>query len=167
MKTGRSEIAPTWASTRPSESLVLLARRVRRRLLRSPDRCTCIATIGSQECTEFDLAGLCGLAAVLIADELHDPTVVRLGMFVSAANALREQHAWARVGIYVVDVTVRQFGEKWPAVMVAPWAAVCQHYRESDRGKAAIRKIQRWEYEADGGAIERLLARGDNKTRTL
>jgi hypothetical protein len=150
----------------PSENLVRLARRVRRRLLRSPDRCTCIAEIGgmdSQECTEFDLAGLCGLAAVLIADALHDPMIVRLGMFGAEHTEQHgaehtEQHAWARVGIHVVDVTVRQFGEKWPAVMVAPWAAVRQHYRESDRGKAAIRKIQRWEYEADGGAIERLLA---------
>lgn len=78
-----------------------------------------------------DLAGQCGLAAMLVAAELDDPRVLRTGFYMQWATfggqrvRYPHRHAWCQVSDTIVDPTATQFG-RHRAVHVA-------HVRTDDR----------------------------------
>jgi hypothetical protein len=63
-----------------------------------------------------DLAGQCGLAALLVAVELDDPRVLRTGFFMTMGTFCGKRgryphrHAWCQIGDTIVDLTASQFG---------------------------------------------------------
>jgi len=61
-----------------------------------------------------DLAGQCGLAALLIAVKLADPWALRTGFYMAKDTRFGHKryphrHAWNHVGVTIVDVTATQF----------------------------------------------------------
>lgn len=63
-----------------------------------------------------DLAGQCGLAAMLVAAEIGDPRTLRTGFFMNwttfcgRRGRYPHRHAWCQVGSTIVDPTATQFG---------------------------------------------------------
>jgi hypothetical protein len=74
--------------------------------------------------TPRDLAGECGLAAMLIAATLGNPHALRTGHYMRRRNYFNKRgryphrHAWCRVGPIIVDATATQFDRGSKAVHV-------------------------------------------------
>jgi hypothetical protein len=62
-----------------------------------------------------NLAGECGLAAMLIADRIGDPWALRTGCYMARDHMLSwglrypHRHAWCQIGSMILDVTATQF----------------------------------------------------------
>lgn len=75
--------------------------------------------------TPRDLAGQCGLAAMLVASALKNPHALRTGFYMKFMTMFGKRgryphrHAWCRVGTMIVDVTATQFDQSNKAVHVA------------------------------------------------
>jgi hypothetical protein len=71
-----------------------------------------------------DLAGECGVAAMLIADRIGDPWALRTGCFMAYDPMLSwglrypHRHAWCQIGSTIIDVTATQFSGRYHAVYV-------------------------------------------------
>jgi hypothetical protein len=71
-----------------------------------------------------NLAGECGLAAMLVAATLSDPHALRTGFYMKFERYLGKRgryphrHAWCRVGTMIVDATATQFDRSNKAVHV-------------------------------------------------
>lgn len=74
--------------------------------------------------TPRDLAGQCGLAAMLLATTLDDPYALRTGFYMKREKLFGKcgryphRHAWCRVGTMIIDVTATQFDRSNKAVHV-------------------------------------------------
>jgi hypothetical protein len=96
--------------------------------------------------TSRDLAGQCGLAAMLIANALKNPHALRTGFYMrrgklfGKCGRVPHRHAWCRVGTMIVDVTAMQFSRSNKAVHVARFDEDTR-YIETARGKDAIDDI--------------------------
>lgn len=96
--------------------------------------------------TPRDLAGQCGLAAMLVASALGNPKVLRTGFFLKREKLfggyarLPNRHAWCRVGPMLIDVTATQFGRRYKAVHVVRIDEDTR-YTETARGEDAIDDI--------------------------
>ncbi len=75
--------------------------------------------------TPRNLAGECGLAAMLVAAALRKPYTLRTGFymkretFCGKRGRYPHRHAWCRVGTTIVDITATQFDRNNKAVHVA------------------------------------------------
>jgi hypothetical protein len=75
--------------------------------------------------TPRNLAGQCGLAAMLVAAALDNPHALRTGFYLKFESLFGKRgryphrHAWCRVGTMIVDVTATQFDRGNKAVHVA------------------------------------------------
>lgn len=75
--------------------------------------------------TPHNLAGACGLAAMLVANALDSPRTLRTGFYMKFETFLGKRgrfpyrHAWCRVGTMIVDATATQFDRNNRAVHVA------------------------------------------------
>jgi hypothetical protein len=97
-----------------------------------------------------NLAGQCGLAAMLVATALGKPQVLRTGFymkretFCGKRGRYPHRHAWCRVGPMIVDVTATQFDRRNKAVHVALFDEDLR-YIETARGARAVDDIMtRW-----------------------
>ena len=76
--------------------------------------------------TPRDLAGICGLASMLVAKALDDPHALRTGFYMKAETLFGKRgrfpyrHAWCRIGAMIINVTTTQFNQNHRAVHVAP-----------------------------------------------
>ena len=76
--------------------------------------------------TPRDLAGACGLAAMLVAKALNAPHILRTGFYMKSETLFGKRgrfpyrHAWCRIGTMIIDVTATQFNQNHRAVHVAP-----------------------------------------------
>jgi len=115
------------------EHATALARDIRAELLRLHE-------------TPRDLAGECGLAAMLVASALGKPHALRTGFYMRRQTFLGKRgryphrHAWCRVGPMIVDVTATQFGRGNKAVHVARFDEDVR-YIETASGADAIDDI--------------------------
>ena len=99
-------------------------------------------------CTEAprDLAGECGLAAMLMATALKNPYALRTGFYMKFQTLFGKRgryphrHAWCRVGTMIVDVTATQFEQRNKAVHVARFDEN-RRYIETASGRDAIDDI--------------------------
>lgn len=95
------------------EHVITIARGVRTTLLRLNDE------------TPRNLAGACGLAAMLVAKALNNPYTLRTGFYMKSETffgkrgRLPYRHAWSRIGMMIVDTTATQFNQNHRAVHVA------------------------------------------------
>lgn len=136
--------------------LLELGRKVRRWLLRGPDRLSALSD-AIEECTggppttrdvrlhheDFDLAGLCGLAALTVARRVGDVGTMRHGRLDG------RYHAWSEIDGRILDVTLRQFDREHPCVLVTPKrSAFGRRYRTDRRGIGALAHIVRFDYDA-------------------
>jgi len=87
---------------------------------RAIDRATAIARDVRAQLLRYeevprDLAGECGLAAMLVAAAIADPRALRTGVYMKPKPFLGRRgrypyrHAWCRVGPMIVDATATQF----------------------------------------------------------
>lgn len=91
--------------------------------------------------TPRDLAGQCGLAAMLVAAALERPAALRTGFYMKHGRGrLPNRHAWCCVAATIVDATATQFDARHRAVHVAS-ATVDNRYIETARGADAIDDI--------------------------
>jgi len=73
-----------------------------------------------------NLAGACGLSAMLVAKALNDPQTLRTGFYMKAETLFGKRgrfpyrHAWSRIGAMIIDATATQFNQNHRAVHVAP-----------------------------------------------
>lgn len=103
-------------------------------------------TLLHHDATPRDLAGQCGLAALLVALRLDDPRVLRTGFYMRFETFLGKRgrypyrHAWCCVETMIVDVTATQFDQSNRAVHVTS----CDddpRYIETARGSDALDDI--------------------------
>ena len=93
-----------------------------------------------------NLAGECGLAAMLVAATLGKPRALRTGFFMRRGSLYGKRgryphrHAWCRVGEMIVDATATQFGKSCKAVHVARHDEDTR-YVETAKGAGAIADI--------------------------
>jgi hypothetical protein len=96
--------------------------------------------------TPRDLAGECGLAAMLVAATLGDPHALRTGHYMKFRHYLGKRgryphrHAWCRVGPMIVDATATQFDRSSKAVHVTRFDEDTR-YIETASGADAIDDI--------------------------
>jgi len=96
--------------------------------------------------TPRDLAGQCGLAAMLVAAAIDNPEVLRTGFYMKRGELFGRcgryphRHAWCRVGTMIVDITATQFARSNKAVHVARYDEDTR-YIESAHGMDAIDDI--------------------------
>ena len=96
--------------------------------------------------TPRDLAGQCGLAAMLVAAALDNPHALRTGFYMKfdklygKRGRYPHRHAWCRVETMIVDVTATQFDQSNKAVHVARFDADTR-YIETASGSDAIDDI--------------------------
>ena len=96
--------------------------------------------------TPRNLAGQCGLAAMLIATALNNPYVLRTGFYMKCESLFGRRgrypnrHAWCRIGTMIVDVTATQFDQRNKAVHVARFDEDMR-YIDTARGADAIDDI--------------------------
>jgi hypothetical protein len=96
--------------------------------------------------TPRNLAGECGLAAMLVASAIGSPHVLRTGFYMKHETFLGKRgrypnrHAWCRVGAMIIDVTATQFDRGNRAVHVARFDEDIR-YVETARGAEAIDDI--------------------------
>lgn len=96
--------------------------------------------------TPRNLAGECGLAAMLMASAIGSPHVLRTGFYMKHETFLGKRgrypnrHAWCRVGAMIIDVTATQFDRGNRAVHVARFDEDIR-YVETARGAEAIDDI--------------------------
>jgi len=96
--------------------------------------------------TPRDLAGTCGLTALLVAVTLDDPSTLCTGFYLKYETFLGRRghfphrHAWNRVGAMIVDATATQFNQRSRSVHVAPYNED-RRYLETARAEAAIDDI--------------------------
>lgn len=96
--------------------------------------------------TPRDLAGQCGLAAMLMAAALKNPHALRTGFYMKFETLFGKRgryphrHAWCRVGTMIVDVTATQFDQSNKAVHVARFDEDTR-YIETASGDDAIDDI--------------------------
>ncbi len=115
------------------EHAAAIARTIRTELLRFDE-------------TPRNLAGQCGLAAMLVAAALGNPRTLRTGFYMKSETFLGKRgryphrHAWCRVGPMIVDVTATQFDQRNKAVHLARFDADFR-YIETARGASAIDDI--------------------------
>lgn len=115
------------------ERAVALAGNIRTKLLRC-------------DVTPRDLAGQCGLAAMLVASAIGNPHALRTGFYMKRALFLGKRgryphrHAWCRVETMIVDVTATQFDRSNKAVHVVRFDED-NCYIEVARGATAIDDI--------------------------
>jgi hypothetical protein len=94
------------------------------------DRTTTIACDIRTQLLRFDesprdLAGQCGLAAMLVAAAIGNPHALRTGFYMKRESLFGKRgryphrHAWCRVGTMIIDVTATQFDRANKAVHVA------------------------------------------------
>lgn len=103
---------------------------------------------GLLRCAEAprNLAGECGLAAMLVAAALDRPHVLRTGFYMKRSKLCGKtgrypyRHAWCRVGMMIVDVTATQFGKSCKAVHVVRLDEDTR-YVETASGEEAIDDI--------------------------
>lgn len=112
---------------------VAVARDVRAGLLRNHD-------------VPRNLAGECGLAAMLVATTLSKPRALRTGFYMERKalygkpGRYPHRHAWCRVGTMIVDATATQFGRGNKAVHVVRFDEDT-HYVETASGEDVIDDI--------------------------
>lgn len=93
-----------------------------------------------------DLAGECGLAAMLLASALGNPHALRTGFYMAHETFLGKRgrypnrHAWCRVGAMIVDATATQFDRSNKAVHVVRFDEDSR-YIETASGADAIDDI--------------------------
>lgn len=96
--------------------------------------------------TPRDLAGQCGLAAMLMAAAFENPHALRTGFYMKfemlfgKRGRYPHRHAWCRVGTLIVDVTATQFDQSNKAVHVARFDEDTR-YIETASGRDAIDDI--------------------------
>lgn len=96
--------------------------------------------------TPKNLAGACGLAALLMALALDNPRTLCTGFYMKFETFLGKRgrfphrHAWCRVGTMIVDATATQFDRNNRAVHVARYDAD-PRYLETSRAGDAIDDI--------------------------
>lgn len=99
-----------------------------------------------QEKTPRDLAGECGLAAMLVASALQRPWALRTGFYMQFMTFLGKRgryprrHAWCQVGPMIIDATATQFDRRNKAVHVVR-TGEDSHYIETASGPDAIDDI--------------------------
>ena len=121
-----------------------------RNLRASLDRATALARDIRAELllheTPRDLAGECGLAAMLVASALGKPRALRTGFymkhetFFGKRGRYPHRHAWCRVGPMIVDATATQFDRGNKAVHVVRFDEDIR-YIETASGADAIDDI--------------------------
>ena len=94
-----------------------------------------------------NLAGQCGLAAMLVATALDNPHALRTGfymkfdtLFGSKRGRYPHRHAWCRVGTMIIDITATQFDQSNKAVHVTRFDEDTR-YIETASGSDAIDDI--------------------------
>ena len=96
--------------------------------------------------TPRDLAGQCGLAAMLMATALKNPHALRTGFYMKFETLFGKRgryphrHAWCRVGTMIVDITATQFDQSNKAVHVVRFDEATR-YIETASGRDAIDDI--------------------------
>ncbi len=96
--------------------------------------------------TPRNLAGQCGLAAMLVASALKNPHALRTGFYMKFETMFCKRgryphrHAWCRVGTMIVDATATQFDRNNKAVLVARFDEDTR-YIETASGADAIDDI--------------------------
>jgi len=96
--------------------------------------------------TPRDLAGQCGLAAMLMAMAFKNPHALRTGFYMKFETLFGKRgryphcHAWCRVGTMIVDITATQFDQGNKAVHVARFHEDTR-YIETASGRDAIDDI--------------------------
>jgi hypothetical protein len=115
------------------------------------DRATTIARAARADLlcyeeTPRDLAGQCGLAALLVASVLKNPHALRTGFYMKFETLFGKRgryphrHAWCRVGTMIIDVTATQFDQSNKAVHVTRFDEDTR-YIETASGRDAIDDI--------------------------
>jgi hypothetical protein len=100
--------------------------------------------------TPRDLAGTCGLAAMLVARALSDPHTLRTGFYMRAETLFGKRgrfpyrHAWCRIGTMIIDATATQFSQKHRAVHVTPWDADPRYLEIASGGDALDDILTNW-----------------------
>ena len=93
-----------------------------------------------------DLAGQCGLAAMLVAAAIEDPHALRTGFYMKYERLFGKRglyphrHAWCRVGAMIIDATATQFAKSNSAVHVVRHDEDVR-YIETASGRDAIDDI--------------------------
>lgn len=111
------------------ELAATIARGVRTKLLRLDE-------------TPRNLAGACGLAAMLVANTLDDPHAIRTGFYMKfeifrgRRERIPYRHAWCRIGRMIVDATATQFNQNHPAVHVARYDEDTRYVETASAGDA-------------------------------
>lgn len=116
------------------ERATTIARDVRAKLLRYDE-------------SPRDLAGQCGLAAMLVAAAINRPHALRTGFYMQREKLFGRcgryphRHAWCRIGTMIVDVTATQFDRSNKAVHVVRYDDESTRYIETASGADAIDDI--------------------------
>lgn len=119
------------------EHATALARDIRAELLRLHE-------------TPRNLAGECGLAAMLMASALGKPRALRTGFYMKRETFLGKRgrsphrHAWCRVGPMIIDVTATQFDRRNRAVHVARFDEDARYIETADGGDAIDDIMTNW-----------------------
>jgi hypothetical protein len=100
--------------------------------------------------TPRNLAGECGLAAMLMAAAIADPHALRTGFYMKRAKLLGtcgrypHRHAWCRVGTMIVDATATQFDRSNKAVYVVRFDEDTRYIETASGGDAIDDIMTNW-----------------------
>jgi len=119
------------------------------------DRATAIARDVRTELLRLDemprnLAGECGLAAMLVASALGKPRALRTGFYMKHETFLGKRgryphrHAWCRIGPMIIDATATQFDRGNKAVHVARFDEDIRYIETADGADAIDDIMTNW-----------------------
>jgi len=97
-----------------------------------------------------DLAGECGLAAMLVAAAIADPLALRTGFYMKreklfgTCGRYPHRHAWCRVGTMIVDATATQFDRSNKAVHVVRYDEDTRYIETASGGDAIDDIMTNW-----------------------